>query len=235
MDFLKLREFHLKQAVQRIKSSFRREEILLECISSISDIEVVANTLSVRLRHWAENYFPEACRTVSDEELALFLVENKNLKSDGMGAEIDKKDFSALQTLASIFNCVFEKKRKLEEYLSLLAKEVCPNLSALLGAMLAAKLVALAGCLQRLSRLPASTIQVLGASNAMLKHIQSGAKPPKHGLIFSHPFINKAPRTEQGRRARAFAAKIAIAARVDFFGGKYVGSELLKKVEARFR
>ncbi len=234
MDFLILREFHLKQAVQRIKSSFRRDEILLECISSISEIEVVVNTLSIRLRHWAENHFPEACRTVSDEELALFLAENKNLKSDGMGAEINKKDFSALQTLESIFNDVFEKKRKLEEHLSLLAKEICPNLSELLGTMLAAKLVAFAGSLQKLSRLPASTIQVLGASKAMLKHIQSGANPPKHGLIFSHPFINKAPRIEQGKRARALAGKIAIAARVDFFDGNPVGKQLLKELEARF-
>jgi nucleolar protein 56 len=93
-----------------------------------------------------------------------------------------------------------------------------PNLSGLLGAELAARLMARAGGITRLSRLPAGTIQVLGAERAFFEHLRGRAPPPRHGLLFLHPRVQSAPRSERGKLARALAGKVAIAARLDVAG-----------------
>ncbi|MCI4340676.1 MAG: ATP-binding protein, partial [Thermoplasmata archaeon] len=93
------------------------------------------------------------------------------------------------------------------------------NISALLGPLLAARMLAQAGGLDRLARLPASTIQVLGAEKAFFEHLRGRAPPPRHGLLFLHPSIQGAPRRLRGKLARALAGKVAIAARIDREGG----------------
>jgi nucleolar protein 56 len=83
--------------------------------------------------------------------------------------------------------------------------------------------------------LPASTVQILGAEKALFRHLKTGAKPPRHGFIIEHSLISNASQKEHGRRARALATKISIAARVDFFKGKFIGEQLRKDLEARFQ
>ncbi len=114
--------------------------------------------------------------------------------------------------------------------------EVAPNLKALVGgAKLAARLMSLAGGLKELAMMPASTIQVLGAEKALFRHLRTGAKPPKHGVIFQYPAINRSPWWQRGKIARALAGKLAIAARVDYFSGEYIGEELKKELEQRIQ
>jgi nucleolar protein 56 len=80
--------------------------------------------------------------------------------------------------------------------------------------------------------MPASKIQVMGASKALFKHLQYGAKPPKHGLIFQHPLVRGSPLGKRGKIARTMAAKLAIAARLDFYS-KEAHPELLAQMEKR--
>jgi nucleolar protein 56 len=110
--------------------------------------------------------------------------------------------------------------------------ERAPNLTALLGPLLAARLISQAGSLQRLSELPASTIQVLGAERAFFEHLRGRAPPPRHGLLFLHPKLHSAPRLERGRLARALAGKVAIAARLDR-AGRPLDPRLLAAFEGR--
>jgi len=83
--------------------------------------------------------------------------------------------------------------------------------------------------------MPASTIQVLGAEKALFRHLRSGAKPPKHGVIFQYPAINRSPWWQRGKIARALAGKLAIAARVDYFSGEYIAEELKQEIEQRIQ
>ena len=112
-------------------------------------------------------------------------------------------------------------------------KEVAPNVTALVGPLLGARLLSLAGSLEELAKLPASTIQVLGAEKALFRALRTGGKPPKHGVIFQFPEIRRSPRWQRGKIARALATKLAIAARVDYFTGRYIGDELKKKLMER--
>jgi nucleolar protein 56 len=87
------------------------------------------------------------------------------------------------------------------------------------GGLVAARLMTLAGGLPDLARLPASSIQVLGARGALFSHLTGGTPPPKHGIIYQHLRVHNAPRGVRGRVARAVAARLAIAARIDRYRG----------------
>jgi nucleolar protein 56 len=110
---------------------------------------------------------------------------------------------------------------------------MAPNIASVAGPVLAAKLISKAGGMRKLAKLPASTVQVLGAEKALFRALRKGAKPPKHGMIFEHPLINQAPRNLRGRLARLLASKITIASRVDAFGADDRSGELKEELETR--
>lgn len=112
------------------------------------------------------------------------------------------------------------------------AHAVVPNLAALAGPMLAARLVAAAGSLEVLARKPSSTMQVLGAEDALFVHLRGDAPSPKHGLIFAHPAVRSAPKAHRGRIARTLAGKLSIAARIDHYRGE-LEPDLEGDLEAR--
>jgi nucleolar protein 56 len=113
-------------------------------------------------------------------------------------------------------------------------EEVAPNTKAMVGALLGARLIAVAGSLQNLAMRPASTIQVLGAEKALFRSLKTGARPPKHGLIFQHTLLHDAKKWQRGKIARALAGKLAIAVRADAFGeGRYIGDSLKADLDKR--
>ncbi len=112
-----------------------------------------------------------------------------------------------------------EEAAALEAELQRLAPSVAPNLAALAGAQLAARLIALAGGLEALAKLPSSTLQVLGAEDALFAHLRGDAPSPKHGVIYTHEYVQEVPDGERGSAARAVAGKLTIAARIDHYTG----------------
>ena len=67
----------------------------------------------------------------------------------------------------------------------------------------------------------------------MFRHLKSGKKPPKHGVIYQHHEVHRAPYWQRGNIARVLACKISIAARVDQYGGEPVGESLLEDFARR--
>jgi len=131
-------------------------------------------------------------------------------------------------------DAVDDARNEIEGYIEETAPEVAPNLSNLAGERLAARLVALAGGLEELARMPSSTVQVLGAEDALFRHLSDGTPPPKHGVIYVHPYVRETQSGERGSAARALAGKLTIAARVDCYAGDlrpYLADELDEKVE----
>jgi nucleolar protein 56 len=83
--------------------------------------------------------------------------------------------------------------------------------------------------------LPASTIQILGAEKALFRYKKEGGKPPKHGVIFQHPLLNRAPRDQRGRIARLLASKITIAIKADVFTKRDIADELNAQLEQQLQ
>ena len=128
---------------------------------------------------------------------------------------------------------LFDERDRIEEYIEGIVSETCPNMCALLGGPLAARLISMSGGLERLTTLPSSTVQLLGAEKAMFRHLRSGKRPPKHGVLYQHPAVHRAPYWLRGKIARTLAGKTLIAAKVDFFKGEYCGDALVEEFEKR--
>ncbi len=116
-------------------------------------------------------------------------------------------------------------RREIEKEIEGMMAKIAPNLTEVAGAKIAAKLLEKAGSMEKLVRMPASKIQVVGAEKSLYKafaRMRKGkkAKIPKHGIIFLHPFVRTLPKSKRGKMARFLAAKIAIAAKIDYFRGE---------------
>ncbi|WP_457612086.1 hypothetical protein, partial [Methanocaldococcus sp.] len=241
-----------------IKSySHQKDKIIIQVAEAISDLDKVINLLSERLREWYSLYFPEL-NVIDKHELYADLIvkfgrrENftkaklkKILPSkladriakdakNSMGGELEDEDLEAIIKFAEEVKRLFEKRKELYKYLEKLMNENAPNLTKLAGVTLGAKLINLAGGLDRLAKLPASTIQVLGAEKALFAHLRKNVPPPKHGVIFNHPLIQGSPKWQRGKIARALACKLAIAARADVnndYIADFLYEKLMKRVE----
>ena len=94
---------------------------------------------------------------------------------------------------------------------------IAPNLKLIVGSSLGAKLISHAGGLKRLATYPSSTVQIMGAEKALFRHLKSGDRPPKYGLIYQHPQVRGAKWWNRGKIARMLAGKISLAVRRDVF------------------
>ena len=112
-------------------------------------------------------------------------------------------------------------------------KKVMPNVSDITGEDLALDLLATGKSLENLVRMPAGTIQVLGADKAFFSHIRTGSSPPKHGVVFKFPSLTSLPKKARGKYARAASAKIAIAARADLLGTRLDTDKIVRDLEIR--
>ena len=242
------------------EQSGARDKMIIQAIEALDDIDKVINLLVSRLREWYSLHFPELDEilpkhpqyvafvkkignreNITRKSLESFgLGENKiakvlEVKEKTMGAWMDQKDITVIQNLAKEIEDLYKLRSEIEDYIERAMDDVAPNLKALVGAKLGARLISLAGGLKELALMPSSTIQVLGAEKALFRHLRSGAKPPKHGIIYQYPAINKSPWWQRGKIARGLAGKLAIAARVDYFSGEYIAEELKNEIEMRIK
>ncbi len=185
-----------------------------EAVRATADLDRVRNLVGERLGSWVARDVPEV--DPGDHHRAVEVALRSETASPFGPSDPALRD--ARRRLAELYRSVEAARAALETAVLAASPERTPNLASLLGPELAARLVAQAGGLDRLARLPASTIQVLGAEKAFFEHLRGRAPPPRHGLLFLHPAIQTASRSDRGRLARALAGKVAIAARLDRAG-----------------
>jgi len=239
-------------------ASEKRDLVIAQAIQTLDDLDRTVNLFMARLREWYGVHFPELDRLIEKHEtyarlvmnlgyrdnFSLEALENEGLPKDkaantaevaekSMGADMAEKDLAEIQALSKNVLELYELRKNMEAYVDKTLEEVAPNTRAVAGALLGARLIAIAGSLQNLAMRPASTIQVLGAEKALFRSLKTGARPPKHGLIFQHALLHDAKRWQRGKIARVLAGKLAIAARIDAFGGKYAGDSLKADVDRR--
>ena len=150
-----------------------------------------------------------------------------------MGGQIEESDLQVLKSFCELMLELYKFRTKSESYIDEVLKQVAPNMTAIVGAPLSARLISIAGSLDNLAKMPSSTLQVLGAEKALFRSLKTGARPPKHGVIFQHTAIHQSPRWQRGKIARTLSGKLSIAARVDAFGGAFVGEQLRDNVNKK--
>lgn len=218
-----LHEFNIALAKKHITQAATPDRQIIAAVEAIDDIDETGNILGERLKEWYMLNFNET--PLKGEELARHIIE---FKSTG------KIDLKPIQCLASSLIGLHSTRISIEEYLKENMPKIAPNLTNIAGHILGARLLSTAGSLERLASMPSSTVQVIGANNALFKHLKGKASSPKHGVIFRHPLVNTAPRWQRGKIARALASKISLAARYDCYSGELkegLIEELKTKVE----
>ena len=138
-----------------------------------------------------------------------------------LGAELSERDLEVIQGFARTIKSIQDSKKSTTNYVDVKMEEVAPNLRDLLGASLGAKIIAHTGGIKRLALLPSSTVQILGAEKALFRHLKTGERPPKHGLIYQHPDVRGSRWWVRGKIARMLAGRISLAVRKDFFSGEF--------------
>jgi nucleolar protein 56 len=200
-----------------------RDADIVQSIRALDTVIDAYNEMTERIVEWYGIHHPEAKLRPQDIIEGLLTAQMTG-------------DLEALQSYARCARGLQEERKRLEAYIVVCMEEVAPNLSEVLGPLLGARLIARAGGLEKLAKLPASSIQVMGAREALFKHLREGTPPPKHGFIFRHPLVSGAPKPLRGRIARMLAGKAAIAARVDYYSGERLGlGQVVNKKAAAIR
>jgi len=254
-----LKEILSELTRMKIREEFQnRDKLIIQTIESIDELDKTTNLLVNRLNEWYGLYFPELYKIINDNELFVKIISNVVNRSDfnekvlknfnlnedkikkiieasknSIGTDLPEEDLEKIKEMAVLVRSLYERRKDLENYLEGLMKEIAPNVYSITGATIGARLITKAGGIKKLAELPASTIQVLGAERALFKHLKFGAKPPKHGILFQHPLVHSAPKVHRGKIARLLANKIALAARLDYYGQREMGENLKKEIMQR--
>ena len=242
-----LTDFHdrnLQLTKYDVKNSVNDDTLLIQAVKSVDELDKAINLLVKRLREWYELHNPETSRAIESHEefVETILEKGKNelleeLKineDDSIGADLKQEDLEPIRSLIHQIHDLYQLRKTHLDYISSLMDELCPNVKAVCDVLIGAKLIEHAGSLKRLSEMPASTVQILGAEKALFRHMKTGSKPPRHGVIVNHSLIARAPDRMHGKIARSLADKISIAAKVDYFQGKFIGDKLREELEQKF-
>lgn len=242
-----LTKVNLELTKVKIKKAMGRDGLIVQANGAIEELDKSINILVERLREWYGLHFPEMNRAVDSHEKYATLVEKfgkrgliddadiKQFAEKSMGMDLNDDDFKILKEFASEINSLYKLREKVSKYLDTTLKEVAPNLRELAGPLLAAKLIAKAGGLEKLARSPSSTVQLLGAEKALFRFLHGRGKSPKFGILFNHPMIQNASKDQKGKIARTLASKLSIAAKMDFYSKEYKADGLKKDLENRIK
>jgi nucleolar protein 56 len=256
-----LRNFAIELSSSKVKETSERLDLhIIQSINALDEFDKIINTIGARMREWYGLHFPELDNLIQSltayaeivsksgvrTNLNADILDNagiQNKKSEiimdaakrSKGGDIAPENLAIVKKLAEEVISQSELRRILLEHIEVSMDNVAPNVKELLTATVGARIIAKAGSLNKLAFLPSSTIQVLGAEKALFRSLKSGARPPKHGILFQHPLIHSSPRWQRGKIARAIASKVAIAARIDLYrhNGKdsSVSDKLKKRIE----
>ncbi|KAL1204821.1 putative nucleolar protein 5-1 [Cardamine amara subsp. amara] len=242
----------------------RVDNMVIQAIFLLDTLDKDINSFAMRVREWYSWHFPELVKIVNDNYLyarVSKIIKDKSTLSEkdipmlteilgdedkarevveagkaSMGQDLSEIDLFNVQTFAQRVMDLADYRKKLSDYLATKMSDIAPNLAALIGDMVGARLISHAGSLTNLAKCPSSTLQILGAEKALFRALKTRGNTPKYGLIFHSSFIGRASAKNKGRIARFLANKCSIASRIDCFADSSTtafGEKLREQVEER--
>src|SRR5919108_6390212 len=254
-----LREFAINLSSARVKEASEQLDLhIIQSINTLDELDKIINMVGARMREWYGLHFPELDNLVQSlvlyaeivskaclrENITVEILQSTGLQDKKVevildaakrskGGDMTPENLAIVKRLADQVIAQSDLRRVLADHIEVAMETVAPNVKELLTATVGARIIAKAGSLARLATLPASTIQVLGAEKALFRALKTGARPPKHGLLFQHPLIHSAPKWQRGKIARAIASKVTIAARIDFYRHNGKDNTIYDKLNSR--
>ncbi|XP_028760611.1 probable nucleolar protein 5-2 isoform X2 [Neltuma alba] len=255
----------LSHSLSRYKLKFSADKVdtmIVQAIGLLDDLDKELNTYAMRVREWYGWHFPEltkiiqdniqyakAVKLMGDRANAAKLDFSEILSEDveaqlkeaaviSMGTEVGELDLMNIRELCDQVLSLSEYRAQLYDYLKSRMNTIAPNLTALVGELVGARLIAHGGSLLNLAKQPGSTVQILGAEKALFRALKTKHATPKYGLIYHASLIGQAAPKFKGKISRSLAAKAALAIRCDALGDgedNSMGLENRAKLEARLR
>ncbi|EEF29163.1 nucleolar protein nop56, putative [Ricinus communis] len=255
----------LSHSLSRYKLKFSPDKVdtmIIQAIGLLDDLDKELNTYAMRVREWYGWHFPELAKIVQDNILYAKSVklmgsrdnatkldfseilpeevetELKEAALISMGTEVNDVDLMNIRDLCDQVLSLAEYRAQLYDYLKSRMNTIAPNLTALVGELVGARLIAHGGSLLNLAKQPGSTVQILGAEKALFRALKTKHATPKYGLLFHASLVGQASAKMKGKISRSLAAKAALAIRCDALGDgedNSMGLENRLKLEARLR
>ncbi|ONK67530.1 uncharacterized protein A4U43_C05F1000 [Asparagus officinalis] len=255
----------LSHSLSRFKLKFSPDKVdtmIIQAIGLLDDLDKELNTYAMRVREWYGWHFPELAKIVQDNIQYAKVVklmgnrvnaanldfsevlseeaeaELKEAAVISMGTEVSDLDLLNIKELCDQVLALSEYRAQLYDYLKSRMNTIAPNLTALVGELVGARLIAHGGSLLNLAKQPGSTVQILGAEKALFRALKTKHATPKYGLIFHASLVGQAAPKMKGKISRSLAAKTALAIRYDALGDgqdNSMGLENRAKLEARLR
>ncbi|KAF8898123.1 hypothetical protein CPB84DRAFT_1780885 [Gymnopilus junonius] len=247
----------LSHSLARFKLKFSPDKVdtmVVQAIALLDDLDKEINIYAMRVKEWYGWHFPEMAKIIVDNvayskviramgfrtnaattDFSSILPEDleavlKAAAEISMGTEISDSDIAHINSLCDQVISISQYRSQLAEYLRNRMNAIAPNLTALVGELVGARLISHAGSLLSLAKHPASTIQILGAEKALFRALKTKHDTPKYGLIY--------------HMARMVATKAALSIRVDALtdadgkseeAASSIGLENRTKLESRLR
>ncbi|XP_042435892.1 probable nucleolar protein 5-2 [Zingiber officinale] len=255
----------LSHSLSRYKLKFSPDKVdtmIIQAIGLLDDLDKELNTYAMRVREWYGWHFPELSKIVQDNiqyakvvklmgnrtnAVALDFSEVLSEETEAelkeaavisMGTEVSDLDLANIKELCDQVLALSEYRAQLYDYLKSRMNTIAPNLTALVGELVGARLIAHGGSLLNLAKQPGSTVQILGAEKALFRALKTKHATPKYGLIFHASLVGQAAPKIKGKISRSLAAKTALAIRYDALGDSQdnsMGLENRAKLETRLR
>ncbi|KAK8954379.1 putative nucleolar protein 5-1 [Platanthera zijinensis] len=255
----------LSHSLSRYKLKFSPDKVdtmIIQAIGLLDDLDKELNTYAMRVREWYGWHFPELAKIVQDNiqyakvvklmgnrvnavnlDFSEVLPEDteaelKEAAVISMGTEVSDLDLLNIRELCDQVLALSEYRAQLYDYLRSRMNTIAPNLTALVGELVGARLIAHTGSLLNLAKQPGSTVQILGAEKALFRALKTKHATPKYGLIFHASLVGQAAPKLKGRISRSLASKTALAVRYDALCDNQdntMGLENRLKLETRLR
>lgn len=261
----------LSHSLSRFKLKFSPNKVdtmIVQAIALLDDLDKEINIYAMRVKEWYGWHFPELAKIVNDNVAYAKVVSVMGFRTNAattsfekilpedleavvkaaaeisMGTEISESDIQHIHALCDQIVAISAYRAQLAEYLRNRMNAIAPNLTAIVGDLVGARLIAHAGSLLNLAKFPASTVQILGAEKALFRALKTKHDTPKYGIIYHASLVGQAPPKLKGKMARMVATKTALSIRVDALtdaDGKSeeqapsVGLENRSKLESRLR
>merc|ERR1719150_2024290 len=235
-------ELGLAHSLSRYKLKFSPDKIdtmIVQAVSLLDDLDKELNNYIMRCREWYGWHFPELGKIITDNLAFVRTVEVMGMRDNAkstdlsdilpeeveekvkeaaeisMGTEISDEDILNIKHLCQQVVEIQEYRQQLFEYLKNRMAAIAPNLTAVVGELIGARLISHAGSLLNLAKHPASTVQILGAEKALFKALKTKHDTPKYGIIYHAQVVGQASAPLKGKASRMLAAKAALACRAD--------------------
>ncbi|PSS36873.1 hypothetical protein PHLCEN_2v1301 [Hermanssonia centrifuga] len=261
----------LSHSLSRFKLKFSPDKVdtmVVQAVALLDDLDKEINIYAMRVKEWYGWHFPEMGKIIVDNLAYAKVIKTMGFRTNAsttdfsailpedleatvkaaaeisMGTEISDSDIAHIHSLCDQVIAITAYRTQLAEYLRNRMNAIAPNLTALVGELVGARLISHAGSLLSLAKHPASTVQILGAEKALFRALKTKHDTPKYGLIYHASLIGQAPPKLKGKMARMVATKAALSIRVDALtdsDGKSepmapsIGIENRAKLEARLR